>query len=62
MKDYYQILGVSDNASQEEIKSAFRKLAFKHHPDTNPGNEKQAEERFKEINKAWQEIKQERGL
>ena len=53
MKDYYQILGVSDSASQEEIKSAFRKLAFKHHPDTNPGNERQAEERFKEINEAY---------
>jgi len=53
MKDYYQILGVTDNASQEDIKRAFRKLAFKHHPDTNPGNEKQAEEKFKEINEAY---------
>ncbi len=53
MKDYYQILGVLDSVNQEEIKSAFRKLAFKHHPDTNPGNEKQAEEKFKEINEAY---------
>ena len=53
MKDYYQTLGVPDSASQEEIKKAFRKLAFKHHPDTNPGNEKQAEEKFKEINEAY---------
>ncbi len=53
MKDYYRILGVLDSASQEEIKSAFRKLAFKYHPDTNPGNEKQAEEKFKEINEAY---------
>ena len=53
MKDYYQTLGVPDNASQGEIKRAFRKLAFKHHPDTNPGNEKQAEEKFKEINEAY---------
>jgi len=53
MKDYYQILGVSQNASQEEIKRAFRKLAFKHHPDTNPGSEEQAAERFKEINEAY---------
>jgi len=53
MKDYYQTLGVSKNASQEEIKGTFRKLAFKHHPDTNPGNEEQAEEKFKEINEAY---------
>ena len=53
MKDYYQILGVDEKASQEDIKSAFRKLAFKYHPDKNPGNEKQAEERFKEINEAY---------
>ncbi len=53
MKDYYQILGVLDSVNQEEIKSAFRKLAFKYHPDTNPGNEKQAEEKFKGINEAY---------
>lgn len=53
MKDYYQTLGVSENANQEDIKRAFRKLAFKHHPDTNPGNEEQAAERFKEINEAY---------
>ena len=53
MKDYYQILGVPDNSDQEEIKRAFRKLAFKYHPDTNPGNENQAEESFKEINEAY---------
>lgn len=53
MKDYYQILGVPDNTSQEDIKRAFRKLAFKYHPDTNPGKEKQAEEKFKEINEAY---------
>ena len=53
MKDYYQILGVGDSVNQVEIKSAFRKLAFKYHPDTNQGNEKQVEEKFKEINEAY---------
>ena len=53
MKDYYEILGVGDSVSQVEIKSAFRKLAFKYHPDTNQGNEKQVEEKFKEINEAY---------
>jgi len=50
-KDYYKILGVERNASPEEIKRTYRKLAMKYHPDRNPGN-KQAEEKFKEINEA----------
>jgi len=50
-KDYYKILGVEKNATEDEIKKAYRKLAMKYHPDKNPGN-KQAEERFKEINEA----------
>jgi curved DNA-binding protein len=50
-KDYYKTLGVNKNASAEEIKKAFRKLAVKYHPDKNAGN-KQAEEKFKEINEA----------
>jgi DnaJ-class molecular chaperone len=53
MKDYYQILGVPADASQEDIKAAFRKLAFQYHPDVNPGNEKEAGEKFKEINEAY---------
>ena len=52
-KDYYKILGVDRNASKEEIKRAYRKLALKTHPDRNPGNAK-SEEKFKEINEAYQ--------
>lgn len=50
-KDYYQILGVPKTATEKEIKSAYRKLARKYHPDVNP-NDKEAEARFKEINEA----------
>src|SRR4030088_2888201 len=49
--DYYKILGVDKNASDEEIKKAYRRLARKYHPDRNSGD-KQAEERFKEISQA----------
>jgi molecular chaperone DnaJ len=49
--DYYKVLGVGKNASEDEIKKAYRKLARQYHPDRNPGD-KQAEERFKEISQA----------
>ena len=52
-KDYYKILGVERNASEDDIRKAYRNLAKKHHPDRNPGD-KQAEERFKDINEAYQ--------
>jgi len=52
-KDYYQILGVPGNATNEQIKKAYRKLAMQYHPDRNPGKEKWANEKFKEINEAF---------
>src|SRR5689334_25044205 len=50
-KDYYEVLGVKRDATDEQIRQAYRKLARKHHPDVNPGD-KVAEARFKEINEA----------
>ena len=50
-RDYYEVLGVSKNASDDEIKKAYRKLAFKYHPDRNPGD-KEAEAKFKEATEA----------
>lgn len=52
-KDYYGILGVEKNASQEEIKKAYRKLAKKYHPDANQGD-KQSEEKFKDVSEAYE--------
>ncbi len=52
-KNYYQILGVDKNATEKEIKKAYRKLARQYHPDKNP-NDKKAEDKFKEINEAYE--------
>ncbi len=52
-KDYYEILGVSRDASQDDIKKAYRKLAMKYHPDRNP-DDKQAEEKFKKVSEAYE--------
>jgi len=55
-KDYYKILGVSRNASEEEIKKAYRKIAMQYHPDRNPGN-KEAEEKFKIASEAYEVLR-----
>eukprot|EP00795_Rhopilema_esculentum_P014508 gene14508-5568_t len=52
-EDYYKILGVSKDADEKEIKKAYRKLALKWHPDKNPDNVKEAEEKFKSISEAY---------
>lgn len=51
-KDYYEVLGVSKDASESDLKRAYRKLAKQYHPDLHPGD-KAAEEKFKEINEAY---------
>ena len=56
MSDYYEVLGVSKNATADEIKKAYRKQAIKYHPDKNPGD-KEAEKRFKEISEAYEVLK-----
>ena len=53
-KNYYEILGLSKNASEEEIKKAYKKMAIKHHPDKNPNNKEESEKKFKEISEAYQ--------
>src|SRR5579864_1982799 len=53
-KDYYKILGIPKNTPEKDIKSAYRKLARKWHPDANPSNQKQAEEKFKEVQEAYE--------
>ena len=51
--DYYQLLGVSRDATPDEIKKAYRKLAMKYHPDKAKGDKKQAEDKFKQISEAY---------
>jgi len=52
-RDYYETLGISKNATEQQIKKAYRQLAMKYHPDRNPDNEKWANEKFKEVNEAF---------
>ncbi|MGA1553764.1 MAG: DnaJ domain-containing protein, partial [Burkholderiaceae bacterium] len=52
-RDYYEVLGVAKNASEDELKKAYRKLAMKHHPDRNPGD-KASEDKFKEAKEAYE--------
>src|SRR5579885_2650000 len=58
-EDYYSLLGVARNATDAEIKSAYRKLAMKHHPDRNPGD-KAAEEHFKKVSAAYDVLSDEK--
>src|SRR5512143_1799322 len=55
-RDYYEVLGVGREASEDEIKKAYRKLAFQHHPDRNPGD-KEAEAKFKEATEAYEVLR-----
>ena len=55
-RDYYEVLGVNKNATEEELKKAYRKLAKKYHPDANPDNKKEAEAKFKEVNEAYETL------
>lgn len=61
MRDPYDVLGVSRNATDDEIKKAYRAASRKYHPDSNPDNPKAAEEKFKEIQQAYKEIVRERS-
>ena len=55
-RDYYEVLGVNKNATDEELKKAYRKLAKKYHPDANPDNKEEAEAKFKEVNEAYENL------
>ncbi len=55
-RDYYEVLGVNKNATEDELKKAYRKLAKKYHPDANLDNKEEAEKKFKEVNEAYETL------
>ena len=63
-RDYYEVLGVDKNVSDDELKKSFRRLAKKYHPDANPDNKEEAERKFKEVNEAYEVLsdKQKRSM